>query len=204
MANLKAYVENGGRLIMSFFSGIVDENEHIRLGGYPAPFRDLLGLWVEEFVPYAEAQTNTLQTSDGQHFACSQWADVIHLEGAEPLAHFEQDYYGGGAAVTRHAYGRGVSYYVGTEPASAGLAWLFDRVCAEAGVEPVVVKAPPEVELLHRANGAATWLVALNHSAQQAEVAIDGAGHDLLTGAAVRGVVALEPHGVAIVELAKT
>lgn len=42
--NINHYVENGGTLRMSFFSGLVDENEHLRLGGYPAPFRAMLGL----------------------------------------------------------------------------------------------------------------------------------------------------------------
>ena len=42
--NLNRYVKAGGRLLMTFFSGVVDENEHIRLGGYPAPFREMLGI----------------------------------------------------------------------------------------------------------------------------------------------------------------
>ena len=52
-AKLDRYVANGGVLVMSFFSGIVDENEQIRLGGYPAPFRKFLGIRVEEFAPMA-------------------------------------------------------------------------------------------------------------------------------------------------------
>jgi len=38
-ANLERFVARGGRLVMSFFSGIVDEQDHVLLGGYPAPFR---------------------------------------------------------------------------------------------------------------------------------------------------------------------
>ena len=63
-ANINRYVENGGNLVMSFFSGIVDENEQIRLGGYPAPFRAMLGLVVEEYAPYQEMQSNTFNTTD--------------------------------------------------------------------------------------------------------------------------------------------
>jgi beta-galactosidase len=44
---LEEYVAAGGTLVMSLFSGIVDEHDHIRLGGYPAPFRRLLGLRIE-------------------------------------------------------------------------------------------------------------------------------------------------------------
>src|SRR5690606_41279736 len=48
---LRAYVEGGGHLLVTYFSGIVDENDHVRLGGYPGAFRDLLGVRTEEFAP---------------------------------------------------------------------------------------------------------------------------------------------------------
>ena len=38
-------------LIVTYFSGIVDEHDHVWLGGYPGALRDLLGIRVEEFVP---------------------------------------------------------------------------------------------------------------------------------------------------------
>jgi hypothetical protein len=60
-AKIEAYVAAGGTVVIGFFSGIVDANEHIRLGGYPAPFRKLLGLRVEEFAPMAEGESNAVQ-----------------------------------------------------------------------------------------------------------------------------------------------
>ena len=38
-------------MLVTYFSGIVDEHDHVRLGGYPGAFRDLLGVRVEEFFP---------------------------------------------------------------------------------------------------------------------------------------------------------
>ena len=32
--------------MVSFFSGIVDSRDHVRLGGYPGAFRDVLGIVV--------------------------------------------------------------------------------------------------------------------------------------------------------------
>src|SRR5262249_25407237 len=49
--NLTRYVEEGGHLVMSFFSGIVDDHDRVRPGAYPGAFRDLLGLSIEEFDP---------------------------------------------------------------------------------------------------------------------------------------------------------
>ena len=70
--NILRYVSDGGTLLMSFFSGIVDAHDHIRLGGYPAPFRELLGLQIEDFVSMAAGETNRLDTTDGE--TCDLWA----------------------------------------------------------------------------------------------------------------------------------
>jgi beta-galactosidase len=198
--NINQYVENGGALLMSFFSGIVDENEHIRLGGYPAPFQKMLGLLVEEYAPYLETQINTLRTSDSKQFTCSLWSDVIRTQGAQTLATYETDYYAGNPAVTRHAFGKGLSFYLGTELESTGLDWLIGLVCAEAGIQPVVQGLPAGVEVLRRSSGEKSWLFLLNHSGGVIEIPLGKSGRDLLGGKTITGSVILEPNGVAVVE----
>ena len=54
--NVRRFVERGGTALISFFSGIVDPADRVRLGGYPAPWRDLLGLRVEEFAPLPDGR----------------------------------------------------------------------------------------------------------------------------------------------------
>ena len=200
-ANINRYVENGGNLVMSFFSGIVDENEQIRLGGYPAPFREMLGMMVEEIVPYQEMQTNTIRTSAGKHFSCSFWSDVIRLENAQALGTYEQDYYAGSAAITRNRFGKGAAFYVGTALDPGGMDWLLQQVCETAGVQPISPNAPAGVELLQRSNGSSAWLFVLNHSAEKVTVPFGGHGLDLLTGRQVDEAVELEPAGVAVIQL---
>jgi beta-galactosidase len=199
--NINQYVENGGTLLMSFFSGIVDENERIRLGGYPAPFRDMLGLVIEEYVPYSETQSNTLCTTDGRQFSCSFWSDVIHLNTAQALATFEQDYYAGGPAITRNRFGKGTAYYVSTVPDQSGMDWLLDEICKTAHVKSAVPNIPAAVEVLQRANEKASWLFLLNHSTDKVIVSLEQSGLDLLTGRDVKGSIELEPTGVAILQL---
>ena len=92
--NIRRFVADSGTLLMSFFSGIVDGHDHIRLGGYPAPFKELLGLRIEDFVPMAAEEGNSLDTHDNDPL-CGLWADLIHLEGAEPLATYTDNFYAG-------------------------------------------------------------------------------------------------------------
>src|SRR5690606_34675837 len=86
--NLDGWVSKGGVLLGTYFSGIVDENDHIELGGYPALLRETFGMWVEEWRPYYPGKGNTMRWENGSTGKCEHWADVIHLDGAESLADF--------------------------------------------------------------------------------------------------------------------
>ncbi len=172
---IERFVDGGGTLLMSFFSGIVDERDHIRLGGYPAPFRKLLGLRVEEFTPLAPGQTNSIAAEGGARHSCDLWADIIDLEGATALASYQEAFYAGRPAATRHAYGQGQAYYLGTRPDAAGMAWLLDRACADAEVRPALA-VPEGVELVQRRSEGVTLLYLLNHGSAPVEIALDGRG----------------------------
>jgi beta-galactosidase len=45
---LSEWVEDGGRLVLTYWSGIVDENDLCFLGGSPGPLRKLCNVWAEE------------------------------------------------------------------------------------------------------------------------------------------------------------
>jgi beta-galactosidase len=200
--NINRYVENGGNLVMSFFSGIVDENEHIHLGGYPAQFHETLGLVVEEFAPYSEAQSNSIRTVDGKQFKSTLWSDVIQLKGAESIvAAFEQDSYAGKPAITQNIFGKGTAFYVGTALDTSGMDWLIEYICKTSGIKAVGSNMPAGVELLKRTNGNASWLFILNHSGESVKVPLEQNGQDLLSGSQVNKSISLDPRYVAVIQL---
>lgn len=197
-AKLERYVANGGVLVMSFFSGIVDEHEHIRLGGYPAPFRQFLGLRVEEFAPVAAGQANSVRFADGSEAACDLWADVIDLEGARTLATFTGDFYAGRPAITEHSYGHGRAVYIGTRLAPEAMARLLGEVCAAAGVRaPLDVPAGVEVVARSGSDGR-RHLFVLNHRGEAISVPLPQSMYDLLAGERVNKNLSLESYGAAV------
>jgi beta-galactosidase len=198
--NIEGFVAGGGTLLMTFFSGMVDESDRVQLGGYPAFFRDVLGLRVEEFVAYMASQTNQIETTDRRRFVCSLWSDVIQVAGAEALASYREDYYAGTPALTRHPFGNGLGYYLGTALAADGLTWLFDRLLVDAKVHPGYT-ATAGVEITCRSDGEHTWVFTLNHSNQKATVHLSQSGIDLITGKAVKSQLVLEPRGVAVIRV---
>jgi beta-galactosidase len=198
--NINRYVKNGGNLIMSFFSGLVDEHDHVRLGGYPAPFQEMLGLVVEEYAPYSATDFNTIRTSDHKQFTCSLWSDIIRLKSAEAIAEFEQDYYKGNPAVTGNQFGKGTAFYVGTVPDPDGMDWLINKACINADIQPVVSTLPAGVELVKRTNGTDTWLFALNYSNEEVNLSLERPGYELLNGTSLDTSLRLGPRDVAIVQ----
>lgn len=135
---LEQFVKNGGVLITSFMSGIVDCSDNVHLGGYPGPLRKLCGIWVEEIDALAPEQTNTLQFVDGTRLKCNLLCDIIHLEGAKPLATYCEDFYTGIPAVTKNDFGKGTVFYVGTQPESTALNKILDQFVFASKVTPII------------------------------------------------------------------
>ncbi|MER2003116.1 MAG: beta-galactosidase trimerization domain-containing protein, partial [Enterococcus casseliflavus] len=42
---LTDFVMQGGALLTTYMSGIVDQSDNVHLGGYPGPLRELAGIW---------------------------------------------------------------------------------------------------------------------------------------------------------------
>ena len=189
-ANIAAVAERGGTVVVTYFSGIVDESDHIRLGGYPGAFRELLGIRIEEFTPLREGECVTLD--DGA--IGTVWTDDLQLVGAEAVSSYVDGPVPGKAAVTRHQVGDGSAWYVATRLDTAAMGTLMTRIVADAEVEPVVATTPG-VEVVRRVGPGGSWLFVINHTDEVASVA--SSGHDLISDAPYEGQV--PAGGVAVI-----
>ncbi len=54
------FVRSGGTFLTTFFSGIVNENDIVSLGGYPGELREVLGIWAEEIDALFPDQSNQI------------------------------------------------------------------------------------------------------------------------------------------------
>lgn len=135
---LENFVKNGGILITTFMSGIVGQSDNVYLGGYPGPLREMAGVWVEEIDALAPEQKNKAKFADGSTAACGLLCDLMHLEGAEALASYEEDFYAGMPAASKNTYGKGTTYYIATQFEEEGLAKILDQAVQEAGVSSVI------------------------------------------------------------------
>jgi beta-galactosidase len=198
---LRTFVQNGGTLVMSYFSGIVDLQEHIWLGGYPALLRDVLGITVEEWQPLPPGESVNLLDMQQRQITGEHWVDLLHVNGADVLAHYVGGFIDGRPAITRHGFGSGQAYYFGTRPTQDALDTLLREICASNDIVPLV-QASVGVEASLRTDGKARYLFIINHTDQVAEVDLQGKqGRDQLSGVSISNALTLEPYGVRILAL---
>jgi beta-galactosidase len=122
--SLEAFVSNGGTLVLTCYSGVVDENDLCFQGGFPGPLRKLTGIWVEEIEGLHEGIQIGFSNRDGA-FSSVELRERIRTERAESVASFED----GSPAVTCNRWGEGECYYIGTR-ADQGFRARFVRKLA--------------------------------------------------------------------------
>jgi beta-galactosidase len=131
-ARLTSFVDGGGHLVTTYFSGIVDENDQVYLGGYPGALRELLGIRIEEFAPLLDDERAELDNG----LSGTMWSDRIDVtdEAVEVLASYKTGDLAGRAAVTRRPAGAGSAAYVSTRLGPEGLGVVLGELLARAGV----------------------------------------------------------------------
>ncbi|MFE1923257.1 beta-galactosidase [Streptomyces asoensis] len=192
---LTRYTEQGGHLVTTYFSGVVDENDHIWLGGYPGALRDLLGIRIEEFGPLLAGESVELDDSTSG----SLWTDRITLADGdtEVLAHYRSGVHAGRPAVTRRRNGGGSATYVSTRLGVDGLRSLLPRLLEPAGVaSELPAQARGSVELTVRRGAEGRFLFLVNRTDES--VPVTGVDGEVLFGTATPDGLVLGPREVAV------
>jgi len=196
-ANLVSYVEAGGTVVVSFWSGIVDEHDAVYLGPYGGPLRPLMGCDVLDVAPIPVGETLEFQWDSGENGVGDFWADVLAERDGQVVARITRGALSGRPVVVETTYGRGRTYYVGCRLGPNALAHLFARVPALRG--KTSVQPGSGVERVVRVGDDARYEFLINHSAEERKIDVAAHGLELLTGMELGSFVALKPAGVAII-----
>lgn len=172
--NIAQASKSGATIVIGYFSGATDSCDRVRAGGYPAPWQELLGLWVEEYRPLLSAESYPLSGNT----TGTVWSEHIHLTGAEAI----MTYVGGDLdslpAVTRNQAGQNKddktwAWYISTQLEQEALGHLLISIATDAGVEPILRTPPPVgVEVALRENHDSQFLFVLNHNNHESFVSI--------------------------------
>lgn len=202
---VRKYVAGGGRLIVTYYTGLSDEKDHIWLGGYPGSIRDVVGVRVEEFAPLGDDWPGTPEYLDLDNGTTAHdFADVITSVGehATVLASFKDDPWtgmDGRPAIVGNAYGEGRTVYVGARLGRDGIARSLPMMFSSLGVEVPEASDPGllRVERVDEASGA-RFVFLFNRTHAVIEVVQDGRPVIASLADVGDGKVTVRPNGVIV------
>jgi len=205
---LRAFVEAGGTLIGTYYTGAVNETGLCWTGGFPGDgLMDVFGLWNEETDLLGEDRTQTIRITTGQEFPQStylarQVSSLCQLRGAIALAEYTEDFYAGFPALSVHELGKGRAYY---QAARLGLDFqraFYGQLIQQLGLSrPVPGPVPEGVQLQERRNAQARFLFLQNFSGESQAILLGkGAWSELETNEAVEETYQIKPWSSVILQ----
>lgn len=195
---LESFTDAGGHLVTTYFSGIVDGNDRVWLGGYPGALRDLLGVVVEEFVPLLPAERIALASGAVAH----GWTErIVHVgDDVEVLDTYADGDLADAPAVTRRRLAAGGSAtYVSADIGRDGVR----AVLAGLGLEALAGdprSAGGRLDVIERGDAAARYVFLSNRTDDEVVAPVVG---DVLVGEAAASGVVVPARSVSVVRSAR-
>ena len=177
---VRDYVVGGGRLVVTYYTGISDERDHVWLGGYPGSIRDVVGVRVEEFMPMGDdfpGVPDCLGLSNGA--VAHDIADVIgSVDGtATVLETFKDDPWtgmDGAPAIVAHTFGEGRSVYVGARLGRDGIALSLPEILDSLGMAEVGGNDGRVLRVEREGADGARFVFSFNRTHETVRVPVEG------------------------------
>lgn len=200
---IRAFVNNGGNFILTYFSGIVNDTDLCYLGGFPGDLTEVFGIRSEEVDALFDHEVNKIKSSiTGKEYSCTHICDLIHVNEAEVLAQYTTDFYKGMAAVTRNSYGKGNAYYITSRNDDTFNKDFLEALINEVGINKNLnVDLPQGVTVTKRENKESEYLFIQNYSNESKDIFIGINNYiDLFTGTCIGENINLDKYSVKVLE----
>ncbi len=205
---LRNFVKNGGTLVGTYWSGIVDDTDLCCLGGVPGQgMMEVFGIWNEETDALYDGETNTLvpETTAGfpqKAYEVSELCALVHAQGAQVLATYGSDFYQGTPALTVHAYGKGQAYYVAARTGLDFLRDFYETLRKELALPRALhAEFPAGVVATRRQGDENDFVFLQNYGDTEQIVQLPAGMTDALTGEPVNKVQ-LSAYGISVLQTA--
>lgn len=192
---LKEFVEQGGTLVGTYWSGIVNESDLCYLGRRPHNLTDVFGLYREEIDALYDGESNSM-TWNGQSYRLTELCERVKTEGAQVQAVYEKDFYQGEPALCQNNYGKGLAYYLAGKAEDRFYLDFYRRLTQETGIQPAVhAKLPSGVTATIR-RGKQDVVFLQNFNAEKTEVQLLDSYTNLETGETIKGSIQMDGYSL--------
>jgi len=200
------FVKDGGTLVATYLTGLVNQSDLIFLEGPLGPLKELLGIKIEETDVLFDHQKQVIKPTgislSRTNYPIKHYADVVHLQGAKALAVYVQDFYAGSAAVTVNQFGKGRAFYLAARFDDLFLTdfygWLVETLELKKAIRQAL---PSGVTAQVRQTEGKKFIFLLNFDPAPQIISLDETTtFDALSGQLFRGEVTLDGYGFRILK----
>ncbi|HOJ11895.1 MAG TPA: beta-galactosidase [Clostridiales bacterium] len=205
---IEKFVENGGTLITTYWSGIVNENDLCFLGGFPGPLRKVTGIWAEEIDTLYDNELNrAVLCNDNELELNNEYeirgiCELIHAETAKVLALYKDDFYAGRPAFTVNNFGKGRAYYIAFKSNGDFLVDFYSELIKELKIlKTIDVELPDGVTAQLRTDEQRDFIFLMNFANEEKSIDVSSIEYiDVLNGEKITGTIHLSGYGIKILE----
>lgn len=205
---IEEYVKNGGNAVMTYLSGMVDENDLCYMGGFPCgKLKDVFGIWNEETDSFYKVQkiTNSIGYK-GEFYSAEDMCAIVHLQGAEAICTYNKDFYASSPAVCVNKYGKGRAYYIAMRDKNGAFLKAFYRdLIDELKIERSADVADYDLVSAHTREDEENKYLFIENYGSESFVSgdLNLSGVDVLTGETVGEEINIPAYGVQIIKTKK-
>ena len=186
---LKAYVENGGTLVLGCRAGLKNENGRMVQAELPGLISELAGTVVTEFTLVANEEAPVYADWDGTAVEAAVFNDeLMPMDGAKVLAKYSNSYYEGVPALVEHSVGKGKVLYFGGAFSRRTAEIFFDKLGVLSPYSELI-DLPEECELSVRVKDGVKYLFILNYSREEQKIIVKESMTNLYNGESILGEV---------------
>ena len=196
---LRRFVRNGGTLVTTCFTGVVNDTDLSFLGeATEDKLSDVLGLWVEEVDSLYDCESNRT-TWNGKSYSLKELCEICHPTTCETLAVYETDFYAGKPVLTKNQFGKGVAYHVSASADTDFFHALYAKLAAACDLTYAIRTAVPDgISLTWRQSDTEKLIFVQNFGDSAAAVQLDQPYENVLSGETVSGSLNIEKYGFAV------
>lgn len=147
---VRIFVEKGGTLITTYWSGIADDTDRCYLGGTPYGLMEVLGIRSEEIDGLYDWEENQMvpvkdnELGLSKTYTCKYLCDLVKVQTARMLMTYGSDFYKGYPCLTVNEYGEGKAWYVACDGEKEFYEDFIGRALDDSHIAGAVKEEIPE------------------------------------------------------------
>ena len=200
MDRFRDYVKNGGVLVGSYLSGLVNETDLTYLGGWPKTLQEIYGIDVKEIDTLYPKDRNSIKFGN-ESFEVVDYCTIIEAKEAEVLAKYEEDFYKNTPAITKNNLEKGKAYFIGARTNQEFLSKFYDKIVKDLDINEVddfISEGGISIQI--RENKDAKYYFVMNFTEEEKNIEIKGSYLNLISGKMMERLNLMKPYDVYVLK----